>query len=109
MNDDKVSILLVDDHVENLVTLEAILTGLGQNVIQAESGIDALRLLLHNEFAVIILSVDMPVMNGFETAAFIREREQSRRTPIIFLTAMNKAEQQMFKGYLFGAVDYVTK
>jgi PAS domain S-box-containing protein len=109
MKNDKVNILLVDDHVENLVALEALLTGLGQNLVRAESGVDALRLLLHNEFALIILDVDMPIMNGFETAALIREREKSRRTPIIFLTAINKAEQHMFKGYSLGAVDYLTK
>jgi PAS domain S-box-containing protein len=109
MNNDKVNILLVDDHVENLVALEALLTGLDQNLVRVESGIDALRLLLHNEFALIILDVDMPIMNGFETAALIREREKSRHTPIIFLTAINKAEQHIFKGYSLGAVDYLTK
>src|ERR1700745_826247 len=109
MNDDKVSILLVDDHVENLVALEALLSDLGQNIVRATSGIDALRLLLHNEYALIILDVDMPIINGFETAALIRERERSRHTPIIFLTAINKAEQHVFKGYSLGAVDYLTK
>jgi PAS domain S-box-containing protein len=109
MNDDKVHILLVDDHVENLVALEALLTDLGQNLVRVESGLDALRVLLHNEFALIILDVDMPIMNGFETAALIREREKSRHTPIIFLTAINKAEQHVFKGYSLGAVDYLTK
>src|SRR5205823_6782985 len=109
MTEDKVSILLVDDHVENLVALEALLTDLGQNLVRADSGLDALRLLLHQEFALIILDVDMPIMNGFETAALIRERERSRHTPIIFLTAINKAEQYIFKGYALGAVDYLTK
>src|SRR6516164_3651780 len=109
MNDDKVNILLVDDHVENLVALEALLSDLDQNIVRARSGIDALRLLLHNEYALIILDVDMPIINGFETAALIRERERSRHTPIIFLTAINKAEQHVFKGYSLGAVDYLTK
>src|SRR5438105_6289650 len=109
MTEDKVSILLVDDHVENLVALEALLTDLGQNLVRADSGLDALRLLLHQEFAPIILDVDMPIMDGFETAALIREREKSRHTPIIFLTAINKAEQHVFKGYSLGAVDYLTK
>jgi PAS domain S-box-containing protein len=109
MNEDKVSILLVDDHVDNLVALEALLTDLGQNLVRAESGIDALRLLLHQEFALIILDVDMPIMNGFETAALIRDRDRSRHTPIIFLTAINKAEHHIFKGYSLGAVDYLTK
>src|SRR5215470_6557963 len=109
MNNDKVNILLVDDHVENLVALEALLSNLGQNLVRAESGIDALRLLLNQEFALIILDVDMPIMNGFETAALIRDRERSRHTPIIFLTAINKTEQHVFKGYALGAVDYLTK
>ena len=76
MSNDKVNILLVDDHVENLVALEALLFDLGQNLVRVESGLDALRLLLHNEFALIILDVDMPIMNGFETAALIRERSR---------------------------------
>jgi CheY-like chemotaxis protein len=109
MRNDKVNILLVDDHIENLVALEALLTDLDQNLVRVESGIDALRLLLHNEFALIILDVDMPIINGFETAALIRQREKSRHTPIIFLTAINKAEQHVFKGYSLGAVDYLTK
>ena len=109
MNEEKVSILLVDDHVENLVALEALLTDLGQNLVRVESGLGALRLLLHHEFALIILDVDMPIINGFETAALIRERERSRHTPIIFLTAINKTEQHVFKGYSLGAVDYLTK
>jgi PAS domain S-box-containing protein len=107
--DGRVNILLVDDHVENLIALEALLTDLGQNLVRVESGLDALRLLLHNEFALIILDVDMPIMNGFETAALIREREKSRHTPIIFLTAINKTEQHVFKGFSLGAVDYLTK
>src|SRR5438067_1215374 len=109
MTDEKVNILLVDDHVENLVALEALLSDLGQNLVRAQSGIDALRYLLHLEFALIILDVDMPIINGFETAALIRQRERSRHTPIIFLTAINKTEQNVFKGYALGAVDYLTK
>src|SRR5262245_37342279 len=109
MSEDKVSILLVDDHLENLVALEALLTDLGQNIVRAESGLDALRRLLNQEFALIILDVEMPVINGFETAALIRQRDKSRHTPIIFLTAINKAEQHIFKGYSLGAVDYLTK
>src|SRR5215510_4023273 len=109
MSTGKVSILLVDDHTENLLALEALLTNLDQNLVRAESGFDALRLLLHQEFALIILDVDMPMMNGFETAALIQEREKSRHTPIIFLTAINTNEQHVFKGYSLGAVDYLTK
>jgi PAS domain S-box-containing protein len=109
MNEEKVNILLVDDHIENLVALEALLSDLGQNLVRAQSGVDALRSLLNREFAVIILDVDMPIIDGFETAALIREREKSRGTPIIFLTAINKGEQHVFKGYSLGAVDYLTK
>src|SRR5262249_12333561 len=106
---EKVSILLVDDHPENLLALEALLSNLNQNLVRAESGIEALRLLLHHEFALILLDVDMPAINGFETAELIRQRHRSRHTPIIFLTAVNKAEQHVFKGYQLGAVDYLTK
>ncbi|HSU89050.1 MAG TPA: response regulator, partial [Terriglobia bacterium] len=109
MTEEKVNILLVDDHIENLVALEALLSDLGQNLVRAGSGLDALRFLLHDDFALIILDVDMPGIDGFETAALIREREKSRHTPIVFLTAINKAEQHVFKGYALGAVDYLTK
>ena len=96
MSEDKVSILLVDDHVENLVALEALLDDLNQNLVRAESGLQALRLLLQEEFALIILDVDMPIMSGFETAALIRQREKSRHTPIIFLTAINTTQKHAF-------------
>ncbi len=109
MPEDKVNILIVDDHPENLVALEALLTDPGQELIRAHSGLEALRLMLHQEFALILLDVDMPVINGFETAEFIRMREKTRHTPIIFLTAVNKAEQHVFQGYSVGAVDYLTK
>src|SRR5215475_2902636 len=109
MIEEKVSILIVDDHTENLVALEALLTDLGQNIVRAESGVDVLRLLLHHEFALIILDVDMPIINGYETAALIRDRVRSRHTPIIFLTATNETQQRAFKGYSLGAVDYLTK
>src|SRR6266571_2779210 len=109
MTEDKGSILLVDDHVENLLALEALLSDLGQNLVRASSGLEALRLLLHQEFALILLDVDMPTINGFETAALIRQRDRSHHTPIIFLTAVNKAERHVFKGYSLGAVDYLTK
>src|SRR6185295_14478423 len=85
-----VNILLVDDQPANLLALEAMLQGLGQNLIKAESGREALKWLLTHEFAVILLDVKMPEMDGFETAAMIRERDKSRDTPIIFLTAGDK-------------------
>jgi signal transduction histidine kinase len=105
---DTVKILLVDDKVENLVALEAVLDGLGQQLIKAQSGKAALRACLEHEFAAILLDVKMPDMDGFETAAMIREREQSKDTPIIFLTAL-KSEEHLFRGYYMGAVDYLYK
>lgn len=105
---DVVKILLVDDKVENLVALEAVLDGLGQHLIKAQSGKEALRACLDHDFAAILLDVKMPDMDGFETAAMIREREQSKDTPIIFLTAL-KSEEHLFRGYYMGAVDYLYK
>ncbi|MBW4448326.1 MAG: response regulator [Spirirestis rafaelensis WJT71-NPBG6] len=105
----KVNILLVDDHPENLIALEAILEGLDQNLVKAYSGAEALRCLLHQDFAVILLDVQMPEMDGFETATLIRQRERSRNTPIIFLTAFGINDTMLFKGYTLGAVDYLSK
>jgi len=105
----KVNILLVDDKVENLLALEAILERLGENLVKATSGAEALRCLLHQDFAVILLDVQMPGMDGFETASLIRSRERSRQTPIIFLTAFSTSDQMLFKGYAMGAVDYLLK
>jgi len=107
--DDRVNILLVDDQPANLVALEAMLQGLGQNLIKAESGREALRWLLTHEFAVILLDVKMPEMDGFETAALIRERDKSRHTPILFLTAGDNTQTQAVRGYAVGAVDYLVK
>ncbi len=103
-----VKILLVDDKPENLVALEAVLDGPGHELIKAQSGKEALRACLEHEFAAILLDVKMPDMDGFETAAMIREREQSKDTPIIFLTAL-KSEEHLFRGYYMGAVDYLYK
>jgi signal transduction histidine kinase len=107
--DDRVKILLVDDQPANLVALEAMLQGLGQNLIKAESGREALKWLLTEDFAVILLDVKMPEMDGFETASLIRERDKSRDTPIIFLTAAEKSQTQAVRGYAVGAVDYLVK
>src|SRR4051794_35482589 len=104
-----VKILLVDDQPENLLSASAVLESLGQDVIMAESGREALRYLLDHDFAVIVLDVMMPEMDGFETAALIRQRERSRLTPIIFLTALGRSEEHMLRGYNLGAVDYMTK
>jgi signal transduction histidine kinase len=105
----RVNILLVDDQPANLMALEAMLEGLGQNLVKAESGREALKRLLTNEFAVILLDVKMPDMDGFETAALIRERDKSRDTPIIFLTAADKTHTEAVRGYAVGAVDYLVK
>jgi signal transduction histidine kinase len=107
--DDRVNILLVDDQPANLVALEAMLQGLGQNLIKAESGREALKCLLTHEFAVILLDVKMPEMDGFETAELIRQRDKSRHTPILFLTAGDNTQTQAVRGYAVGAVDYLVK
>ncbi len=106
---DRVKILLVDDQPANLLALEAMLQGLDQTLIKAESGREALKSLLTHDFAVILLDVKMPDMDGFETAALIRERDRSRDTPIIFLTAADKTHTEAVRGYAVGAVDYLVK
>jgi signal transduction histidine kinase len=103
------NILAVDDHPENLVALEAILASLGQNLVKATSGMEALRCLLNQDFAVILLDVQMPGMDGFETATLIRQRSRSQYTPIIFLTAINRSDTHVARGYSLGAVDYLFK
>jgi PAS domain S-box-containing protein len=102
-------ILLVDDRPENLLALEAILEPLGHTMVRAHSGEEALRQVLVHDFAVILLDVQMPGMNGFETARLIKSRERSRFTPIIFLTAISKEDEFVFEGYSVGAVDYLFK
>ncbi|HEY0997632.1 MAG TPA: response regulator, partial [Gemmatimonadaceae bacterium] len=106
---DPVEILIVDDRQENLLALEAILEPLEQRVIRAHSGEEALRILLTRDVAVILLDVQMPGMNGFETAEMIKSRERSKFIPIIFLTAISKEEEYVFRGYSVGAVDYLFK
>lgn len=104
-----VEILIVDDRAENLLALEAILEPLGQHLVRAHSGDEALRLLLSHDFALILLDVQMPGINGFETARLIKSRERTKYIPIIFLTAISKEEEYVFEGYLVGAVDYMSK
>ena len=104
-----VEILIVDDRPENLLALEAILEPLGQILIRANSGPDALKQVLAEDFAAILLDVQMPGMNGFEVAEIIKSRERSRTIPIIFLSAISKEDAYVFKGYSMGAVDYVFK
>ncbi len=103
----KVNILLVDDRKDKLLALSAILTPLGQNIVEARSGKEALRLLLKNEFAVILMDVSMPTMDGFETASLIRKRPSTEHTPIIFVTSIGNSPTQMYQGYSLGAVDYI--
>ena len=107
--DERVNILLVDDRPENLLALDAILEPLGERLVRAHSGDEALKCLLTDEFAVILLDVQMPGLNGFETAELIKSRERTRFVPIIFLTAISKDEAYVFRGYSVGAVDYMSK
>lgn len=104
-----VRILLVDDQPANLVALKAILEGISPHIVLARSGREALKQLLLADFAVILLDVKMPDMDGFETATLIRQRERSRDTPIIFLTAADRDAQMAVRGYAVGAVDYLIK
>ena len=104
----KVKILLVDDTPDNLVSLGAALDILGEELVFAHSGREALRHLLDDDFAAILLDVKMPEMDGFETAELIRSRLKSRYTPILFLTGF-KNEEHLFRGYDLGAVDYLFK
>ena len=103
----KVNILIVDDRPDKLLAYEVVLAELNQNVVRARSGTEALRCLLHDDFAVILLDVNMPVMDGFETAKLIRQRPRNETTPIIFISAVNDTETHVSRGYSLGAVDYM--
>jgi len=107
MTERKANILLVDDRPEKLLALEAVLGPLNQNLVRARSGKEALRHLLRDQFAVILLDVAMPGMDGFETASLIRQRPQTEHTPIIFITSINDTENHIAQGYSLGAVDYM--
>ncbi len=102
-------LLLVDDRPENLLALEAILQGLGHELLKASSGEEALKKLLSEDVAVLLLDVQMPGMDGFETAQHIKQRERTRNIPILFLTAGDSNAHQAFRGYAAGAVDYLSK
>ncbi|MFI2241518.1 two-component system response regulator [Streptomyces chrestomyceticus] len=104
-----VTVLLVDDRVENLLALEAVLAPLGYDLVRATSGEQALKALLVREFALILLDVQMPHMDGFETAAHIKRRARTRHVPIIFLTAASHGPHHAFRGYAAGASDYMAK
>ncbi|QVQ50694.1 response regulator [Spiractinospora alimapuensis] len=105
----QVNILLVDDREDNLTALEAILASLDQNLVRATSGEDALKALLERDFAVILLDVMMPGMDGFETAAHIKQRERTKDVPIIFLTGAGIDRHQVFRGYSSRSIDYLSK
>ncbi len=103
------NVLIVDDREENLIALEALLTPLGHRVVRATSGTAALREILRHDFACILLDVDMPGMDGYETVELIKQRRRSEQVPIIFVTALPEDEEQKFRGYSAGAVDYIFK
>lgn len=107
--DKKINILIVDDRPENLLALKAVLDSPNYILFAAVSGEEALKFLLIEDFAVILLDVQMPVMDGFETATLIRTREKSKHIPIIFITAIHLANEYVIRGYSLGAVDYIFK
>lgn len=104
---EKVNILVVDDRPDKLLTYEVMLAELNENIVRAKSGAEALRCLLRDDFAVILLDVNMPGMDGFETAALIRQRPRSETTPIIFVSAVNDSIGHVSRGYSLRAVDYI--
>jgi CheY-like chemotaxis protein len=106
---ERARILLVDDRPENLVALEAILGSLDQILVRAESGEEALRSLLRDDYALILLDAQMPGMDGFETAGRIKARERTKDVPIIFLTAADDDSRSAYRGYASGAADYIAK
>ena len=105
--DEKVNILIVDDRPDKLLAHEVLLEELNQHIVKARSGKEALRCLLKQDFAVILLDVNMPEMDGFETASLIRQRPRTETTPIIFISAVNDTENHVSRGYSLGAVDYI--
>lgn len=105
----QVNILVVDDRPEGIMAVQAVLTDPTYNVVAANSGSEALKALLANDFAVILMDVQMPIMNGFETAQVIKTREKSRDIPIVFMSAINQDEAYVYQGYSVGAVDYIMK
>lgn len=106
---DKPNVLIVDDRKENLLALSATLSQLDVNVVESLSGVEALNALMDHEFALVILDVQMPEMDGFEVARLMKNHKKTRDIPIIFVTAISKEQQYVFKGYSSGAVDYISK
>ncbi len=110
MNNDYIStILIVDDTDANLIALSALLESEDVNILQASSGNEALKIILTNKIDIVLLDVQMPVMNGFEVAEILRSNNKTKNIPIIFITAISKEEEYVFKGYELGAVDYLYK
>jgi len=107
--DERASILLVDDMEDNLVALEAVLGSLNEPLVRARSGEEAMKALLRQRFAVVLLDIRMPGMDGFETAANIKRLDQTKDVPIIFLTGTDSDSGYAFRGYATGAADYLTK
>src|SRR5258708_9184954 len=107
--EEKATILLVDDRPENLLALEAMLDCLGQTLVRAYSGEEALKCVLDQEFAVILLDVQMPDMDGFEIARLIKQRKKSEHAPIIFITAIDRSTVKAVEGYSVRAVDFLFK
>lgn len=107
--DERASILLVDDMEDNLVALEAVLGSLNEPLVRARSGEEAMKALLRQRFAVVLLDIRMPGMDGFETAANIKRLDQTKDVPIIFLTGTDSDAGYAFRGYATGAADYLTK
>ncbi len=106
---EKQNILIVDDKLENLLALEAILESPDINLVRATSGEEALWISLKHDFSLIILDVQMPNMDGFEAAELLKQREETENIPIIFITAINKEVKSAFRGYEVGAIDYLIK
>ena len=102
-------VLLVDDNAANLAALDSVLSGVGLELVTAQSGVEAMKRLLMGDFAVILLDINMPTLDGIQTARLIRERERSRDIPIIFITAYQPDQAQILEGYASGAVDYLIK
>jgi response regulator RpfG family c-di-GMP phosphodiesterase len=102
-------VLIVDDQPANLVSLEAVLEEKGRTLIKATSGHEALKILLREDISLVLLDVQMPGMDGFEVAELMRQRKETQSIPIIFVTAINKEEKYVFRGYQVGAVDYLFK
>ncbi|MFE3169732.1 two-component system response regulator [Streptomyces sp. NPDC059224] len=109
ITDERAGILLVDDMEDNLIALEAVLGSLNEPIVRARSGEEAMKALLRRRFAVVLLDIRMPGMDGFETAANIKRLDQTKDVPIIFLTGAEEDAGYAFRGYATGAADYLTK